>query len=229
MPVESISGGHNTTVNRHAWQLSLQHSGVHFCGAALIAEQWALTSGQCASKYFDLTVRAGSNYTTEGGEVYVVEKIFVHPEYSDATFDSDIALLRFKENITANHTTTAWLARVNDSIVEDSPAYLTGWGYTSNEDTTLSKILQFVQVPARTLTQCRQRYAGKTITENMMCAGYDKGDRTSCTGDYGGPVIIYSHLVGIQSFGQACGDAKHPTIFVRVSRFIPWITKTMQT
>lgn len=231
-PAEGVYGGHNTTIKRHSWQLSLQNDDGHFCGAALIAPQWALTSGQCALKYFDLYVRAGSNYTTTGGELYEVDKIFVHPEFNEETMDSDLALLKFTENVTVNNVLTADLPRATDSISENSPAYVTGWGSTTSESPDgLSDELQFAQIPTRTLTQCRTNYTGKLITENMLCFGYDRGNihLSSCEGDYGGPVVVKARLVGIQSWGQGCGDGMHPSIFTVVSHFVSWINTTMNT
>lgn len=51
----------------------------------------------------------------------------------------------------------------------------------------------------------------------------------SSQGDSGGPLILkvdrditYSYVVGITSFGQACGGAP-PSIYSRVSAYIDWI------
>lgn len=227
-PAEGIYGGHNTTINRHPWQVSLQHNGVHFCGAAILNTDWALTSGQCATKYVDLTIRAGSNHTREGGEVYEVQKIVIHPNFDEETLDSDLALIKFTESITVDHAISTVLPQANASIKMSLGVDLTGWGYTTNTTDRFSEMIQFAQIPPAPLSQCRESYPGKTITENMWC-GYDKITITSCIGDFGGPAISEGRVYGIQSWGQDCGDAKHPSIFVMVSHFIPWIEETIKT
>lgn len=53
-----------------------------------------------------------------------------------------------------------------------------GWGRTS-EGGTLPGVLQEVQVPILSLSQCRtMKYKASRITPNMMCAG--KGHEDSC-------------------------------------------------
>lgn len=143
--------------------------------------------------------------------------------------DSDLALIKVKESLTVDHAFSTVLPSQNASIIEYLNVDITGWGYTENSKGIFSEMIQFAQIPSITLTQCREKYIGKTITENMWCAGFDKINITSCTGDFGGPAIVQGRLYGIQSWGEDCGDAKHPSIFVMVSNFIPWINETIQT
>lgn len=51
-------------------------------------------------------------------------------------------------------------------------------------------------------------------------------------GDSGGPLQIFTtenpyycmhHVIGITSFGKACGFKHSPAIYTRVSAFVPWI------
>lgn len=221
-PVEGIVGGHNTTINRHPWQVSLQHEGTHICGAAIINLQWVLTSAQCASKYIDLSIRAGSNYTNKDGEVYKVNKILIHPEYNEKTFDSDLALLRVSENITVDHAIDCSLPQGKYPVLNDAVGDITGWGYTDSGSEELANIIQFAQPSIKKLEECRESYAGRTFTENMLCAGTHK---LACSGDYGGPVIVSGRLGGILSWGQGCGDSKYPSVFVVVSPYVKWITE----
>ena len=46
----------------------------------------------------------------------------------------------------------------------------------------------------------------------------------------GGPLIVpispnddRAVIYGIVSFGRKCGEADYPTVFTRVSQFLPWI------
>ena len=59
-------------------------------------------------------------------------------------------------------------------------AIVTGWGRTS-ETGQISPVLRQVEVPIYTNADCQKtKYGEKAITENMMCAGYDKGKLDAC-------------------------------------------------
>lgn len=63
-----------------------------------------------------------------------------------------------------------------------------GWGRTA-EGGMLPNIVQEVQVPILSLTECRaKKYRASRITSYMLCAG--KGAMDSCQGDSGGPLLI---------------------------------------
>ena len=51
-----ISHGQSTTIEKYPWTVSLQFpKGNHYCGAALINEQWLLTAGHCVKSARDYT------------------------------------------------------------------------------------------------------------------------------------------------------------------------------
>jgi secreted trypsin-like serine protease len=66
-----------------------------------------------------------------------------------------------------------------------------------------------------------------TLTDNMMCAGYEHGGVDTCQGDSGGPLVCFlnNHWVqaGVTSFGRGCGLPQKPGVYAKVSRFIRWI------
>lgn len=58
----------------------------------------------------------------------------------------------------------------------------------------------------------------------MICAGDTKlGGRDACQGDSGGPLVCDGQLAGIVSFGQYCGYAAYPGVYVNVSYYRNWI------
>jgi secreted trypsin-like serine protease len=82
---------------------------------------------------------------------------------------------------------------------------------------------------------------GDALTANMICAGVASGERTSCNGDSGGPLMMRRDdgswvQVGIVSWGriplnsnQRCGHRELYGVYARVSNYFDWIGTKMQT
>ncbi|KFO90906.1 Enteropeptidase, partial [Buceros rhinoceros silvestris] len=103
---------------------------------------------------------------------------------------------------------------------------IAGWGRIMNQGPT-SDILQEAEVPLISNEKCQQWMPEYSITENMICAGYDIGGIDSCQGDSGGPLTSEDgnkwFLVGVTSFGYNCSLPKRPGVYVRVTMFVDWI------
>ena len=61
-------------------------------------------------------------------------------------------------------------------------AVLAGWGVLKSGTTDVPGTVQHVQVPIMTNSACRAAYAKDQIgvTNNMVCAGLDKGGKDTC-------------------------------------------------
>lgn len=78
---------------------------------------------------------------------------------------------------------------------------------------------------------------GPALSENMICAGVSTGERTSCNGDSGGPLMIKQPdggwlQVGLVSWGRIplsgnnssrCGHAELYGVYTRLSQYFDWI------
>lgn len=107
----------------------------------------------------------------------------------------------------------------------DFGAFLTGMGAVNKVPT--DKLEQAYQIVVANL--------GNALSENMICAGVASGERTSCNGDSGGPLMIRQDngkwlQVGIVSWGRAplgavdkCGHAELYSVYARVSNYYDWI------
>lgn len=93
----------------------------------------------------------------------------------------------------------------------------------------------------------RKDVYSNAMSEGMFCAGFLDENVDACDGDSGGPLVcsddgklktsiyvcneIYcttsiseaETLYGIISWGQHCGYANHPGVYVRVEKYIDWI------
>lgn len=77
---------------------------------------------------------------------------------------------------------------------------------------------------------------GDALSSNMICAGTPSGERTSCNGDSGGPLMIRQNdgswlQVGIVSWGREPADATNRcahkdlySVYTRVSNYFDWIS-----
>ena len=104
---DRIVGGFDSEINDYPWQAALVDPyGSGYCGASIISNQWILTAAHCIEDSYspDVFVRVGSeNSYSYGGVTYSVSEIIVHPNYTDVTSGSDIALIKLSDTIIFNH------------------------------------------------------------------------------------------------------------------------------
>ena len=82
---------------------------------------------------------------------------------------------------------------------------------------------------------------GNALTNNMICAGVASGERSSCNGDSGGPLMMRRAdggwiQVGIVSWGKmpmgaetSCGLPSLYGVYTRVSNYFDWIGTTIRS
>ncbi|KAJ3602676.1 hypothetical protein NHX12_030425 [Muraenolepis orangiensis] len=140
----------------------------------------------------------------------------------------DIALLRLSsEFYLGTYVKLGTLPPFEQVLPHNNLCYLSGWGLTSTNGVQ-SPVMKEAALPIVGHETCTSSgWWGSTIKTTMICAGgaADSG----CNGDFGGPlscVVDGQYVVhGVASFvsGMGCNTPKKPTVFTRVSAFIPWI------
>ena len=76
-------------------QAILTENEVWMCGAAILSENWVVSAAHCINKTANYIVEAGISDHEEMGEFeYETEKIIIHPDYNNTSYDSDIVLIK---------------------------------------------------------------------------------------------------------------------------------------
>lgn len=239
-----ITYGQVAGTREFPWNIAMTIRGKFHCGASLISNYHVLTAAHCVISYkntpnsIDLSLGDWDLTTTNDGRNVKakVSRITVHPSYSRATLQNDLAVLKLAQRVEFNDRIKPICLPDSNLGIEGKQAIVSGWG--RNEDKKLQSQLHHLRATVVSNVLCDQRWnsngaARGFIVQSMMCMDSTSGD--SCNGDSGGP-SIYEHppgsgtyvQVGIVSFGSgSCTDASLPGVYTRVSHYKNWIQQQM--
>uniref|UniRef100_A0A663EFC8 Enteropeptidase n=1 Tax=Aquila chrysaetos chrysaetos TaxID=223781 RepID=A0A663EFC8_AQUCH len=232
-----IVGGSDARREAWPWIVSLHFNSRPVCGASLVSDEWLVTAAHCVygrqlkpSQWKAvLGLYDQSDMTQPSTVVQNINQIVINPHYMKRTKDSDIALMHLQYKVQyTDYIQPICLPEKNQQFLPGINCSIAGWGSIMNKGPT-SYILQEAEVPLISNEKCQQWMPEYSITENMICAGYDIGGVDSCQGDSGGPLTSEDDnkwvLVGVTSFGYECALPKRPGVYVRVTMFVDWIRK----
>ncbi|XP_076322007.1 serine protease 42-like [Tachypleus tridentatus] len=243
-PVGRIVGGETSDFGEWPWTISLRQwkkdKFLHKCGAALLNEFWAITAAHCVHSVpsSQLLLRLGEyNIHSENEPLTHVERrvqlVASYPKFDRATFEYDLALLRFYEPVKFQRNILPICIPSGNNTYVGQNATITGWGRLY-EDGPLPDIIQNVDVTVITNRECMDMYrkAGyiEHIPDIFICAGLSEGGLDSCEGDSGGPMVIQEEngqwiLAGIISWGIGCALPNQPGVYTRITKFSDWINQ----
>ncbi|PIK44858.1 putative transmembrane protease serine 9 [Apostichopus japonicus] len=239
-----IVGGSLASLGSWPWQAYLEYRSI-LCGAVLISNEWVATAAHCVGDPgFRSNLEAvvlGEVHLTSEARTRIrrpVEDHMVHPGYNPIILDNDVALLKLAEPVKFDYyVRPVCLPDGNDFDEAErySNCYATGWGKTS-QYSSVSMDLRQANLPLVNRTVCDQQLRSLgyyTITENMLCAGYDEGMVSPCQGDSGGPLVCQESdgrwtLVGLTSWGYGCAQPEAPIVFARVSRYLETVASVLE-
>jgi secreted trypsin-like serine protease len=151
---------------------------------------------------------------------------------------STIAPLAFDTALADARTAAAQSAAASATQAATAPAQalVSGWGDLNPQpggSPSYPLRLRKTHVPLIATALCEEAYATieQPITPRMMCAGGEPGEgqghADSCYGDSGGPLVApgvtgnpspaRDVLLGLVDFGNGCGQAGYPGVYVRVA------------
>uniref|UniRef100_A0A8C5PSN6 Peptidase S1 domain-containing protein n=1 Tax=Leptobrachium leishanense TaxID=445787 RepID=A0A8C5PSN6_9ANUR len=224
---DKIVGGYTCVKNAVPYIVSL-NSGYHFCGGSLINNQWVVSAAHCYKASIQVRLGEHNIATSEGTEQFISSsKVIKHGSYNSRTLDNDIMLIKLASAATLNSYVKT-VALPSGCAAAGTSCLISGWGNTLSSGSNYPDLLQCLDAPILTDSQCTGSYPGE-ITKNMFCAGFLAGGKDSCQGDSGGPVVCSGQLQGIVSWGYGCAQKNNPGVYAKVCNYVSWIKNTISS
>ncbi|KAM7356938.1 brachyurin-like isoform 2-T2 [Cochliomyia hominivorax] len=243
MPLEELEGritnGELAKPGQFPYQVGLSlvfgNSGA-WCGGTLISNRWILTAAHCTDGADGVTVYFGATDIKNDHEkgqqrIYTSNaNIVVHADWNPNTMANDISLIKLPVVIEFNDLIQpATLPKKVDgkySTYEGDMVWASGWGRDSDNATSVSQFLRYIEVPVMKNSACKTWFLG-SVTDKMICIK-TVGKKSTCNGDSGGPLVYkedgINYVIGATSFGIALGCEKGwPGVFTRVTSYLDWI------
>ena len=200
------------------------------CGGTFVAARWILTAAHCVVDMSSgqllpasaFRVLVGTQDLASGGERVAIRAIRIFPAFNSASFaGDDVAVLELERDFLVPRVA---LQTPND-LAPSAPGTLAtaaGWGRTTFSG-SISNRLRSVEMEVISNGECR-RMLDESVVDATICAGLLGSSGSICSGDSGGPLMVFREgdwvQIGVTSFGRNC---QPPMAFARVSAFREWI------
>ncbi|KAL0851070.1 hypothetical protein ABMA28_006952 [Loxostege sticticalis] len=238
-----VVGGGGAAAGAWPWQAALYRDGDFQCGATLITAQWLISASHCFYQATEAhwvarlgALRRGAWPRGPWERVARVRQVVLHPRYAPRGFRNDIAMLRIDPVALHARLRPACLPRARAQPPAGHHCTVVGWGQLYEHERVFPDTLQEVELPVISTAECRRRtrlLPLYRVTEDMFCAGYERGGRDACLGDSGGPLMCQEsdrwYIYGVTSNGYGCARANRPGVYTKVSNYIEWIDSVIAT
>lgn len=241
-----IVGGQDAAEGAWPWQASVQVYKQHICGGSIITNRWVLSAAHCyhktgypMSSYRVCLGMYQLSLTNPNSACSAVKNVIINSLYAQEGEPGDIMLFELKETISfSDFILPICLPDSSSNFPSGLDCWVTGWGdIGSTRPLRHPKTLQQVMLPLIDQPTCDDLYHKYShvrpsipiIFSDMICAGYENGQKDSCQGDSGGPLVCKSNgswfQIGIVSWGAGCALPKRPGVYTLVPAYESWIQK----
>ncbi|EDX01826.1 brachyurin [Drosophila yakuba] len=233
-----IVSGSNAELGQFPWQVILKGDAWDDlrCGGSIISSTWVLTAAHCTVGYDSIFLMFGTvQLFNENALNMTATNIIVHPDYNDK-LHNDVSLIGLPVPLTFTSTIKP-IQLVTESEVSNDfvgrVAIVAGFGFTQDEYLDYSETLLYARVEIIENAECVNVFGNIVIQDSTMCAtGYKGSDMSICTGDSGGPLILYNEStkqweqIGINSFvAEDQCTARLPSAYARLTSFLTFIAQ----
>ncbi|CAB4010388.1 chymotrypsinogen A-like [Paramuricea clavata] len=240
--IARVVGGTKAQPKSWPWQIGIKSCPkcMYFCGGTIIGKRWVVTAAHCLVNYLasDLYIDAGvtnQKKTTKYKQSFNCTAIHQHQSYAiKAPYDQDIAILQLNKDVVFNDHVRPLCLNEN-ALKTDQICTVTGYGKTSHTARKKSAHLLQADVPIVASDVCVKAYnqtkPPRSVTKNMLCAGYVNGGIDACSGDSGGPLTCWDQnkkhyvLGGIVSWGVGCAGKNTYGVYTNVKHLTAWVTR----
>jgi len=224
-----IVNGEEAVPHSWPWQISLQdNTGFHSCGGSLINEWWVLTAAHCTIRSNTVVVLGEHDRLSSAEDIQRIRwgTYFKHPLYGSNGHSHDIQLIKLSRPATMGmRVSPVCLAERGDDFPGGMMCVTSGWGLQDPWAHSTPALLQQAALPLLTNEDCKSKYWGNKITDQMICAG--ASGASSCMGDSGGPLVCQKAgawtLVGVVSWGSGYCSVNSPGVYARVTELRDWV------
>ncbi|KAH8342311.1 hypothetical protein KR059_001218 [Drosophila kikkawai] len=225
-----IINGKDAVANQFPYQVGLSFlgsKGSWWCGGSIIDNSWVLTAAHCTSGASYVTIYYGATIRTSPQFTHTVSSSnwIQHANYISLTVRNDISLIKTPAvtfSAAVNKIALPAIASSYSTFVGQT-AVASGWGMTSDQETSVTKHLQYADLTVIPNSDCQKTFGSLVVTSKVICVDTTNAIST-CQGDSGGPLALDGILIGITSFGAEDGcEIGAPAAFTRVTSYLDWI------